>query len=407
MVLHQATPAPTPGVLLAAVEDVHAGLASLDVDLFSLAAQWAEAHPGELVDASVPWHLRPLEVAGDGAPTVDEACIAEFALATGRSTDGGRAYLGDAVECRWGLPKLWEQVMAGRVPVWKARRVADLTRSLPLEGATFVDAHISPVIGHSTWAQLERTVEEARVRFDPAEAEARRIAAAEDRHFDIDLAHVTYDGVVHVDGDLDLADATLLDEAVTTGAAELAALGSLESLHVRRSQAAGLLARRALSGQGELDLTIYVHISPDDPVAHVEHTRSIVAVEQVESWCRQAGTTVTVRPVLDLNEELRTDAYAPTDRLREQVVLTNPTCILPGCRRPARRADLDHLLEHERGGPTGSVNLAPECRGHHRIKTHTDWTVTRTGPATFAWTSPHGRVYTSDTTAHHHRRRAG
>src|SRR6478735_8277280 len=255
---------PSPSVLLGAVEDVYAGLGSLEVDLFRLASEWAAAHPGDPVDEAVPWHMRPLQLAGHGAPTVDEGCIAEFALATGRSTDAGRAYLGDAVECRWRLPLLWEAVMAGRVPVWKARRVADLTRSLPRDGAGFVDRNITPVLRHCSWAQIERTVEEARVRFDPTDAEARRIAAQEARHFDIDLTHLTYDGIAHVDADLDLADATLLHEAVTAGAAELAALGSAETLDVRRSQAAGLIARRALTGQGELDLTIYIHLDATD-----------------------------------------------------------------------------------------------------------------------------------------------
>ena len=270
-------------------------------------------------------------------------------------------------------------------------------------------------------AQIERTVAEAMVRFDPVAAEAERIAALEARRFDVRLNQVTYDGIAAVDGALDLADATLLEEAIAAGAAHLAELGSTETLNVRRSQAVGLIARHALTGQSGLDLAsaagvdlmVYVHLDADpqqpdglDPVARVEHTGSITATEQVKTWCQQAGSRVTVRPVIDLNENLHTDSYQPTPVQREQAVLINPTCIHPHCGRPARRADLDHLLEFEKGGRTESVNLAPECRGHHRLKTHTDWTVRRTGPTTFEWTSPHGRTYDTDTARTGHRRRA-
>ena len=48
-------------------------------------------------------------------------------------------------------------------------------------------------------------------------------------------------------GELDLADALDLDEAIRGIADQLKALGSTESLDVRRSVAAGELARRQLA----------------------------------------------------------------------------------------------------------------------------------------------------------------
>ena len=146
---------------------------------------------------------------------------------------------------------------------------------------------------------------------------------------------------------------------------------------------------------------IYVHLS-DGAVAGVENTRSAISVEQVKDWCAGTNTHVTVRPVIDLNENLHTDAYRPTDLQREQAVLTNATCVYPHCTRPSRTADLDHIIEPEHGGPTDSVNLAPLCRGHHRYKTHTGWTVVRTGPTTFTWTNAYGYTYDWDTTHARH-----
>ena len=62
-----------------------------------------------------------------------------------------------------------------------------------------------------------RLVAEAQARFDPEQTEADRQAAADARHFDVELAQVSYDGTVHVEGDLDLADAFDLNTAVVRG----------------------------------------------------------------------------------------------------------------------------------------------------------------------------------------------
>ncbi len=76
------------------------------------------------------------------------------------------------------------------------------------------------------------------VRFDPEAAQARRREAAERRHFDLHVDQVSYEGTVHVDGELDLADALDLEDAIRAGARQLAAGGNTESLDVRRSIAA-------------------------------------------------------------------------------------------------------------------------------------------------------------------------
>ena len=147
---------------------------------------------------------------------------------------------------------------------------------------------------------------------------------------------------------------------------------------------------------------IYVHLSDEQspvarPVSRTPGPRS--RVEQVKDWCAGTNTHVTVRPVIDLNDNLHTDTYRPTDRMREQAILTNATCVYPHCTRPARSADLDHLENYD-GTNTNSPNLAPLCRGHHRYKTHGGWTVVRTGPTTFTWTTPYGYSYDWDTTHH-------
>ena len=342
-----------PGVLLAALEGVQAELTRHEIAKFEMATEWAEAHPVETLAeaATVDGSEGELAIAGEGAPLVAEFCVADFALAVGQTTDAGRCYLGDAVEIRHRLPRLWERVLAGRVAVWRARRIAAHTRTLPSDAAEVVDKQIAPVAHRLSWAQLERTVEAARATFDPVEAEHRRLLAAEGRFVDVDTRQVSLEGTMTLRGELDLADALDVDHALATGAQQLADLGCTETLDVRRALALGALARGDLplalepgeprTAEAERpkrphrQLVVYAHLS-DSALAGVENTRSQVLVNQVAGWCATATGPVTLRPVLDLGEHLQVPGYTPSPRLREQVTLTHPTCVFPGCTRPSR-----------------------------------------------------------------------
>ncbi|WP_244929050.1 HNH endonuclease signature motif containing protein [Nocardioides sp. W7] len=383
------------------------------------AVAWAGMHATDSYDDAatiVPGAEGAATIAGEGAPLVAEFCVLEFAAALGLSSDAGRMYLGEAVELAHRLPRLYARVQALALPVWKARRIAKSTLDLPLAGAAYVDAHLHAVAHKVSIAQLDRTVEEARVRFDPGEAIARQVAAQEARHFDIESRQVSFDGCVDVHGTLDLADALDLEDAVARRARDLGALGLDAPLDVRRSIAVGDLARRQLS----LDLAaadnedrpkarqvlLHVHLSEaalagsgsDLQLARVEETRSFVSADQVKTWCANPDTQVVVKPVIDLTGHVHVDAYETPDRLRERQVLLQHTCVFPWCHKPARRADCDHIDPAARGGPTCDCNIAPLCRRHHRGKTHTRWRYDKVDDTSFVWRSPNGLVFQRDRT---------
>jgi Domain of unknown function (DUF222) len=90
------------------------------------------------------------------------------------------------------------------------------------------------------------------------------------------------------------------------------------------------------------------------------------------------------------------DAYRPPPRLREYVIARDLTCGNPVCRQPAWRADLDHTIPWEEGGPTCSCNLGGECRRDHQLKQHPRWKLAQVKPGWFEWTAPSGRTYTSE-----------
>ena len=416
----------TPAAVLAFAQSRRAAAQRAEIDVLEAALAWAAMHPEESVAdapaAGLVFGELAVPLAGEGAPLVAEFAPMEFGAALGMSTDSARSLVGDALELAHRLKRTWKLVRAGKVPLWKARRLAQLTMTLPLEGADFVDRQLAGFVGKISWAGIERLVDQARVAFDPEGAEKQRREAAEGRRFDVHTREASHDGTVHVEGVLDLADALDLDTAIRQGAEELAALGSTQSLDVRRSMAAGELARRQLAfdlraeaGEGVASVVkprqvvIHVHLSAaaisrdEAGIAHVEQTRSIVSTDQVRDWC-SGDAQVVIKPVIDLEAHHHADAYAVPDRLTEQTKLAQPVCAFPWCERPARRCDTDHVTAHGTGstdGPTCSCNLAPLCRRHHRAKTHTAWTYDKTDATTYLWRSPHGlHLIKDDGTTH-------
>jgi len=239
------------------------------------------------------------------------------------------------------------------------------------------------------------------------------------------------------EAELDIADSLDLNNVLTQKAAEQKALGSTESLDVRRSKALGDLARTQTAldlqtsgeGAGEeragastpdhlpvaREVILHAHFSADSvgeqtvfgPTGRLEEGQRLVLLDQVQSWCGDSRTKVTIKPVIDLNAELAAPGYAIPDRIREQVMLRDRTCVFPWCTRPARGCDVDHVVEYDhqaepegrsQPGPTSTRNLACLCRFHHRLKTHSAWRYRVTGPGAYEWTSPHGHHYRRDHT---------
>jgi len=406
-----------PAEVAACLREGEAARIRAEIDRLELVVEWASLHPGsDDVEAaaegtSTLFGDRGLALGGAGVPAVSEFAVMDLAAVLGRSVESTRRLLGQALELVHRLPRLWELVRTEEVEPWQALRVAEQTMVLPLAGALFVDEQVVAVAGRIGPAQLQRLAEAALIRFDPEAAESRRAERAEERHFTVESGQVSYDGHVDVHGSLDLADALDLDAAVADLAQQLGDLGCEESLDVRRAMALGELARH----QPTLDVTdgdvpprrrrreiiLYAHLGVDalggvDPAVEIEGAGSVVLSSQLQAWLADAAASVTVRPVIDLNQERASVGYQPSQTLREQVLLTTRHCAFPGCHQSARRADLDHIHAHADGGQTSSANLAPLCRGHHRLKTHGGWTYRQAAPGRFTWRSPRGETYLVD-----------
>ncbi len=412
----------SPEAVLSAARNHRRAVVWGEAGLLASAVEWAAMH--EPVDGvgGVWWQGgNAIPLAGEGAPPIGEYAIGEFATAVGLTTDAGRRLIGHALELAWRLPALWALVQEGRVPVWRARRVAEQTVALSREAAGFVDRQVAAVTGRVSLTQLDHLVLEARIRCEGVEREDPENPSPEvpdTRQVAVHIDQVSFTGTVAVTGELDLADALHLDQALAAGAEQLKVAGSAESVDARRATALGEMSRQQLALSFEQadpassdstttitatspvrPVTLYLHLAEDaltgaNPVGRCENTRSPVDVETIRGWCGHPDAVVTVKPIVDLNGHVRVDQYELPDRLKELVDLRDGHCVFPYCTRPARGCDHDHAIPYDptdpARGPTCSCNTAPLCRSHHRLKTHTPWRYRIIEPGVYAWTTPHG-----------------
>ncbi|WP_148615882.1 hypothetical protein [Nocardioides rubriscoriae] len=103
----------------------------------------------------------------------------DLSAVLGQSADSCTTYVGNALELRHRLPRLWQRVLDLQVPVWRAFRITARTQCLPPEGVADVDRALAHCAHAVTLGQVDRTIAVALATHDPAEAEDRRKRADE------------------------------------------------------------------------------------------------------------------------------------------------------------------------------------------------------------------------------------
>ena len=98
--------------------------------------------------------------------------------------------------------------------------------------------------------------------------------------------------------------------------------------------------------------------------------------------------TVFRRLVVDPNTGWLLDAgartYQPGRHLARTVRKRDLCCRFPGCATVARFCDLDHVIPFP-AGPSVLANLACLCRRHHRLKTHSHWSLAMSPDGVCTW----------------------
>ncbi|MGD7788111.1 DUF222 domain-containing protein [Propionibacteriaceae bacterium Y1700] len=444
-------PAVDGRVLLGQAERLHTARLMAEADLLVVAAQYADAHPPADDEDTIATDRRfsrdEVGFTTWGLPEVSAAAIAELAARLKLSTGAGRSLVGHALQLRHRLPRTWTLVQSYDLPPMVARKLAHLTQDCSPAGAKFVDSQVAAVAGRITVGQVERLVTAAILQYDPEHPEHAKLAGTHDPR-GVWIRHRSDgSGLTELSATLDVFDGLALDAILNVGARELANHTSLKDLGHQplRAYALGDLARRQPSldftqstspvavdhGPGSAivlgddrdippvtrpskPITLHVHLSADafttgaPQIGRVETTGEPVSATRIREWLGDPAAKITIRPVVHADELIHTDAYEIPDRLTRQVKNSELTCVFPWCDKPAVRCDLDHTIPHNQGGPTSSDNLAPLCRHHHRLKTHTHWRYTRLDPPipnstrpvdhgpVFVWTSPYGYHYRRD-----------
>jgi hypothetical protein len=445
------------GTLAAAEANEHA-LISAETRRLQIAAHWADIHPGDaVVESRLPGSERPVQLGGDGTPTVGDFCPAELGCVLRMSDGSASRLIGDALDLRHRLRSIWAAALAGQVPAHQARHIASATRHLTAEQASWVGAQLAPSLGAVSWGRLQTLLEAKLIEADPVGAEQRAALAAQERF--VRLGRSSEHGLKLIIARATAGDAIWFKATIDRIADILARQGDTDSVDVRRSKAIGILAQPAQALQllcqhqdddwdgpaepSEADhdpheaeeeigndeaahdadpnrslqtspppfspdrarprAVIYIHISEEAVsagagIARVEDVGPVL-LNRLHALLGD-HCTINLKPVIDLPAGLTpVDSYEIPARLREQLQLRYPADVFPYAAAVNRRLELDHTLAYlspDKGGPPGQTrigNLGPHVRRHHNYKTHGGWQVRQPEPGTWLWRSPHRRIY--------------
>ncbi|HVW81289.1 MAG TPA: DUF222 domain-containing protein [Mycobacteriales bacterium] len=299
------------------------------------------------------------------------------------------------------MPASWEALDRGEISLGHLRTMHRVTRDCSPAVVQRVETKLIPIAVARGWtpSELARAVRKEIIAIDPEGAadRAEKAKAKADVEFlpgENDTATIA----AHGDAEQVRHMMDLLDER----AAAMGRAGDDRPIGVRRF--AALFAAVTGAGDGsvpgtlralvlvKVDLTTLLGLN-DNPAElcgygpiTAETARRIAA----DATLRRLVTDPLTGSVVDLGRK-----YRPSKLLRDLVRVTQPRCAMVGCSRPAYQCEIDHRLEHNRGGDTNQDNLQPLCKLHHQLKTKKQWKVGVNADGSLTWTSFLGFTYTS------------
>ena len=144
-----------------------------EVRILCDAARWADLHRAlEHTDTgvSLPGTEQLVSLGGAGTPGVAEFAPAELGAVLGMSPGAAAVLVGDALDLRHRLPRLWARIQAGEVRAWVGRKTAQATRQQTVEMAATVDRRVARWAHSVSWGRLETMIDAAIIEADPESA---------------------------------------------------------------------------------------------------------------------------------------------------------------------------------------------------------------------------------------------
>ncbi len=447
--------------LLAAATEVERASRLAEVDKLELLSAWAALHstdPTEGPEGHIARRVGNVlrQVGGDGTPGVQDFCLGEIALARGAGVTATSNMLADVLDLQHRLPLTWAVTRRGECEVWLARRVAKLSRHLPVDKVHVVDTAVSRMIATEGVGRVLEVAEAKVIEADPALHEER--CEAERRRRYVGLGRTDELSLRTLIARLEAGDAVAVDATVHRVAEIIAPRHPHAHPDELRALAFGWLARPAqlftlllehtdhepepdpddpdhpepdpdpsgpsralafpadlLDALRQLDLTplaskVVLHVHFHEAALHgADGTARVegfgpVTLAHLNELLR--GCVVKVQSVKDLSDRVRYTAYEHPESLRDQVHLVTGGDYWPWATSTSRTVDLDHPIPYDHGDDgrepppdqTGPHNSGPLGRRHHRWKTHAGYQSRQCGEGRYVWLTPPGLGFLVDHT---------
>src|SRR4051794_6360790 len=303
----------SPAGLLAAAGDAVRARRLAEVADLEVVAQWAAVHgadPLEGLDSRGREHARRIgkvlrQVGGEGTPGVQDFCLGEIALARGTHVNMTRCAMADVLDLIHRLPRTWALCRSGDAEVWVARRVASMSRTLPLDRVWIVDQAVARMIATESNKRTLDVAEAKIVEADPARHELQAEQAEQERRFAA-VGQTDEDGMRIVVGRVTGAEGAGIDGVLERVAEILLTSHPDATWDERRSMALGYFGR-----PGEL---LALLLQGVEPAAGPEDVASALALPaEVLALLRDPVIAARIAPQATLYVHLHEAAVLGAD----------------------------------------------------------------------------------------------
>lgn len=302
--------------------------------------------------------------------------------------------VGNAVAMVERLPATVYALERGQLDLQKATAIVEHTRVLDRDKTAAVEATVLEFTPGRTVRQIRNKLSREVLKIDPEGAEARRQQAAKDAFVRL---RPCPDGMAELLVYDRAEDLRPIYDLLTTLARGAKAAGSDVGVNELRTKA----LRDLVLGPGRERVVTELRVTvPASALAgatqqpaeiHGYGPATIATLHELanqNTFWRRIVTDPLTGNVLDVGRRRR-----HTNALGEHIRTRDKHCVFPGCTRPAEDCQLDHTIDHARGGPTAMANLGVLCQHHNLMKTQTNWTLHQPEPGHFVWTTPTGTTH--------------
>ncbi len=173
-------------------------------------------------------------------PEVAQFCPAELGAELAISTYSAELLVGDALNLRHRLPRLWARVRTGVVKPWIGRKTAQATRSLTAATVAAVDEKATRWADRLSWGRLEPIISATAIAADADYAQAEADRARADHGVWLSQATDLGTKTAFIRGDA--IDLLYFDATIDRIADGIGLLGDTTGEDTRRARAVGIVA---------------------------------------------------------------------------------------------------------------------------------------------------------------------